>query len=388
MIKRTLGKKITNLAKKLPIIVVTGPRQSGKTTLLKHLFPSFTYVSLEDPDMRLFAKDDPRGFLDSYKPPVIFDEVQNAPDLFSYLQTISDKINKPGQFILSGSQNFLLLEKVSQSLAGRAGIVNLFPLSMSELKQSQLLSGNLEKTIFKGFYPRLWDKKIKPGDWYPSYIQTFLERDVRQIKQIVNLHLFQKFLKLCAGRTGQLLNLSSLAIDIGVKHNTIRSWLSVLEASFVIFLLQPYHGNLNKRLIKSPKLYFYDTGLVCSLLGITSKEQLTTHPLKGSLFETLIISEIQKHFYNQGVTPRHYFLQDKQAYEIDYLWQSGQKFRAVEIKSGQTVTKQYFANLAYWQKLGFITPQFSFVVYGGKALQKRRLATVLPWQKMVALFKS
>jgi len=386
MIERVLSAKITTLSKKLPILVLTGPRQSGKTTLLKSLFPGFTYVSLEDPDVRLFAQNDPRGFLATYPPPLFLDEAQHVPHLFSYIQTLSDTMGKPNQFILSGSQNFLLLEKVSQSLAGRAAILNLLPLSQEELIQIHA-APNLENILFKGFYPRIWDKKLAPGDWYPSFIQTYLERDVRQIKEITNLSLFQKFLKLCAGRIGQILNLSSFANDLGITHNTIRSWLSVLEASFIIFLLPPYYGNLGKRLIKSPKLYFYDVGLACSLLGIESAKQILTHPLKGALFENLIIAELQKFHFHRGKIPHSFFFRDKVGHEIDYLIESPEKFLVVEIKAGQTISPDYLTNLLYWQNLVKNKPTLSYVVYAGKESQKRHSINILPWQKATKILK-
>jgi hypothetical protein len=388
MIIRQLGSKILDLSSKLPIVLVTGPRQSGKTTLLKYLFPKLTYVSLEDPDIRSFAQDDPRGFLTTYKSPVILDEVQQVPNLFSYLQTTVDNLNLPGQFILSGSQNFLLLEKASQSLAGRVGIVNLLPLTFNELEEAKLLPDNPETAMLYGFYPRIWDKKLTPADWYPSYIQTYLERDIRQIKEITNLSLFQKFLRLCAGRTGQILNLSSLGVDLGISHNTVRSWLSVLEASFIIFLLKPYFANINKRLIKTPKLYFFDIGLACSLLSINTPDQITTHPLKGALFETLIASEIQKIWFHQGSFPQHYFLQDKQGHEIDYLAQSEKGLTAIEIKSGQTVSSQYFSNLTYWQKTNLISKEQSFVIFAGKQNHRYQQNQVIPWNKTSHIFSS
>jgi uncharacterized protein len=387
MIPRTLAGKIQELSAKLPIISLTGPRQSGKTTLLKNLFPKFKYVSLEDPDRRILAQDDPRGFLSTFAPPVIIDEAQQVPELFSYIQTLSDNLNKPGQFILSGSQNFLLLEKISQSLAGRTAVLNLLPLGINELQKAKLLPDHIDTLLFRGCYPRVWDKNLEPQDWYPSYIQTYLEKDIRQIKEITNLSLFQKFLGLCAGRVGQILNLSSLAIDAGVTHNTIRSWISLLEASFIIFLLKPYYGNFNKRLIKSPKIYFYDTGLACSLLGIQSENQIATHPLRGSLFENFIVSQLRTYQYHHGQIPRDYFFRDKQGKEVDYLCQTPEKMLSIEIKAGQTVTSQYFSNLEYWQNLSGSSPKNSFVIFAGDEKQTRKQATIVPWKNALEIIE-
>src|SRR3989344_5658808 len=310
MIKRALEVKIRSLFKELPLVVVTGPRQSGKTTLIKKIFPKLKYVSLEDPNSRVFALKDPRRFLETYEPPAIIDEAQRVPEIFSYLQTVTDNNNRSGQYLISGSQNLLLMEKISQSLAGRVGLLTLLPLSLTEIEK-EISKSRLNSVLLRGFYPRVLAKKIHPNDWYPNYIQTYLERDVRQLKNISDLNLFHRFLSLCAGRTGQILNLSSLAADCGVTHNTIQSWLSVLEAGYIIFKLPPYYRNLNKRLVKSPKLYFYDTGLVCSLLGIETVEQLVNYPLRGAIFETMVISELVKAETNQGRRPGANFLSDK-----------------------------------------------------------------------------
>lgn len=386
MIKRELGYKIKSLLKSFPIVAVIGPRQSGKTTLLKNLFPKRNYVSLEDLDNRNFAEQDPRGFLDTYKPPVIFDELQKAPKLFSYLQTSVDKIGKVGQYLLSGSQNFLLMEKISQSLAGRVGILTLLPLSIKELKESRHNKNNIEETMFTGFYPRIFDKKIKPYDWYSNYVQTYLERDIRQIKNISDLSLFQRFLKLCAGRTGQLLNLSSLGNDCGVSHNTVRSWISILETSYIIYLLQPYHKNYNKRLIKSPKLYFYDIGLACSLLGIENKEQLVTHPLRGSLFETMVISELIKYRFNKGQKSNSYFFRDKSGHEVDLLIDTDKLTLACEIKSGKTISEDFFTNLDYWQMIAKAKNAKSLIIYGGDKKQQRLNASIIGWQEVNEIY--
>lgn len=269
MISRLLQKKLEALAQKLPVVAILGPRQSGKTTLSRMVFGNYAYVSLENLDSRTFAQEDPRSFLDTYaKEGVIFDEIQHVPLLLSYIQTWVDEWQKPGQFILTGSQNFLINEAITQTLAGRIAILNLLPLSVDELAAANLLPAQSEECMFLGGYPRIYAKEIAPEDWYPNYIQTYIERDVRQVKNVHDLAVFQRFLKLCAGRIGQLINFSSLANDCDVSLSTVKSWLSLLEQSFIIFLLRPHHANFSKRLVKTPKLYFVDTGLACTLLEI------------------------------------------------------------------------------------------------------------------------
>jgi predicted AAA+ superfamily ATPase len=316
MIPRETAAIIIKLRKQFPVITLTGPRQSGKTTLLRSIYNDIPYISLEDIDIRNTAINDPRGFLNNFPKGAVLDEVQRTPELFSYIQGIVDE-NKEIHFVLSGSQNFLLLENISQSLAGRAAILKLLPFSMSELQNEGLIPDSYEQLIFKGMYPGIYDRDIEPGFFYPSYISTYIERDVRQIKNIENLNSFSNFLQLCAGRTGQIVNLNSLATDAGISPNTAKSWLSILEASYIIFFLQPYYKNYNKRIIKSPKLYFYDTGLVCSLLGISSADQVKTYHSKGALFENLIITELMKSRLHHGVNPRFYFWQNKTKQEID-----------------------------------------------------------------------
>lgn len=380
MIYRQLTNKIKEYSKSYPVVALIGPRQSGKTTLLKNIFSKIYYVSLEDLDARLFAEKDPRGFLDTYKAPVIFDEIQKAPKLFSYIQTAVDKTNKAGQYILSGSQNFNLVEKITQSLAGRVGILTLLPLSVDEINKKKLSINNVNSAIFSGFYPRIWDKKINSSDWYSNYIQTYIERDVRQIKNISDLSLFRKFVKLCAGRSGQILNMSLLGADCGVNHNTIRSWLSILETSYIIYFLNPYYKNFNKRLIKSSKIYFYDTGLMCSLLGIENENQIITHPLRGALFETFIVGEFVKKYFNQGKKFSGFYISEKNGHEVDLFFEKNDEFMAIEIKSGATFSDNYFDNIKYWQKNIDLKPQNSYVIYGGIENQKRTIAQVLSWK--------
>jgi len=379
MINRTLTEKLKYMVSKFPAVAVTGPRQSGKTTLLKMTFPEMTYVSLENPDRRAFAIDDPRSFLKTYNNNVIFDEVQRVPKLFSYLQEEID--NKKGKFILSGSQNFLLHQQISQSLAGRVAILKLLPFSFEELKNSDIIYDNYEDYIFNGFYPRIYDLQLNPSDWYPNYIQTYLEKDVRNIKNIKDLHKFQSFLKLVAGRVGQIINFNSLANDLALTIPTIKDWLSILEASYIIYLLKPHHKNHNKRVIKMPKLYFYDTGLAASLLGIEFKEQISTHYLKGALFENLIISEMIKSRFNHGKESNLYFWRDKTGHELDIIAEYLNELHTFELKSSKTITPSFFKGIKYYDKISK-TINKSYLIYGGEQKEIRGNTTVIPWSKL------
>ena len=381
MIKRIIQDKIKQLAEKFPVISVTGPRQSGKTTLIKSMFPDLLYESLEDPDTRLFALSDPRKFLGNGKK-MIIDEIQLDPELFSYIQSSTDKSGLSGQYIISGSQSFLLNQHISQSLAGRVAIFNLMPLSLLELREHGYGVADYEKLIYQGFYPRLYDKNINPSDFYPNYIQTYLERDVRQIQNIHDLTLFIRFLKLCAGRIGQLLNLNSLANDCGVSPNTAKSWISVLEASFVIFLLQPHFKNFNKRLVKMPKLYFIDTGLASSLLDIESENQLSTHYLRGALFENFIISEFIKTRFNNGLRSNCYFWRDNKGIEIECIIENGNLITPVEIKSGNTFNQDFFKNLNYWNRISGNTNKNTYVIYGGDSSRETKDGKLLTWNDL------
>lgn len=380
LIERKLAAKVKYMGKKFPIVSLTGPRQSGKTTLLKNVFSSMPYVSLEDPDMRLFAENDPRAFLSQYQKGVIIDEAQHVPHLFSYIQTISDSRNKTAQFVLSGSQNFLLNQKISQSLAGRAGILKLLPLSIEELKSAGQLKTDAFAHIHQGFYPRLFDKKIDEGLFYSSYVNSYLSRDVRGLVNVGDLSTFHKFLQLCAGRIGQLLNLSSLANDAGVSVNTIKSWLSVLEAGYIIFQVQPHHKNFRKRLVKTPKLYFWDTGLACYLLSIRDKKDLQNHFLKGGLFENFVMAEIGKYYFNEGIQPSLYFWRDKTGHELDAIIETGKTREVVEIKSSSTVNPDSFKGLKYWNELSGHTDLN--LIYTGKTKHKTQGINVLPWQNI------
>lgn len=380
MVTRLIEKKLIEMAKKFPVVAVTGPRQSGKTTLCKKIFNKHTYISLENPDIREYAETDPRGFLETYNGKVILDEVQLVPKLFSYIQGIVDQENIPGQYILTGSQNFLLLEKINQSLAGRVYIYHLLPFSSNELKSKYTTS--LLSNIFKGGYPRIYDKSIAPMDFFPSYVQTYLERDVRNTLNIKNLSLFTAFLKICAGRVGQLFNSSTIGNELGINHKTVKSWLTILEASFVIYRLQPWHKNFNKRIIKSPKIYFYDTGLACYLLGIKKEEEVNIHFAKGALFENYIIAEHIKNTWNKGHVLSSYFWRNSAGNEIDLLIESGNDVKIVEIKSAKTLKNSFFKGLNYFENLAQNHSIQKYIVYGGSDARNQFNTNLLPWNKI------
>ena len=379
MIPRTAEKELVRLACQFKAIAVIGPRQSGKTTLTRHAFREKPYSSLENPDTRRFALEDPRGFLDQFPDGAVLDEVQRAPEIFSYLQQNLDEDRRTGKFILTGSNNFLLQENISQSLSGRIAYLILLPFSYSEIGAGQ--GNDMTEMLFKGLYPPLFDQPLEPEKWYSNYIRTYIERDVRQLKNITDLVMFDRFLRLCAGRTGQLLNMNSLAIETGVDGKTVSAWISVLESSFIVFRLQPHHKNFNKRVVKMPKLYFYDSGLLCSLLGIRETAQLLYHPLYGSIFENFIVSEVIKYRYNRGEYRPIYFWRDSLGHEIDMVIENTDHLYPVEIKSGKTITPEYFKNLHYWQKLAG-KPRGT-VIYGGEEVQRRSDGIeVLPWYQM------
>lgn len=385
MIKRILGEQIRKMASKMQIISITGPRQSGKTTLARQCFPEYDYMNLESPDIFATAKSDPRLFLSQHKKGLIIDEAQLFPELFSYLQTISDKNDKPGQFILTGSQNFLMSEKISQSLAGRVFITHLLPFSLEELKIASLISDNYFQSIFKGFYPRIYDKEISPPSFYPSCIQTYTERDVRQIINVSNLGAFQRFMRLVAGRTGQLINYSSTANESGHDMKTIKSWFNILEASFVIFFLQPHHKNYSKRIMKTPKLYFYDTGLACSLLGIKNEDEVNLYWAKGALFENMMIADIMKNYLNQGQVPSLFFWRDNTGNELDCLIEQALGIKCIEFKSSTTLQSEFFKGLNYYKNLSNIKEKDLYLVYGGNKNIRRKEASVLSWKNTVDL---
>ena len=365
MIDRTLQASLEHLVTKYPVITLTGPRQSGKSTLLRHAFPDYQYVSLEDLDMREFATNDPRGFLATYPRHVILDEVQRVPSLMSYIQTHVDKADETGMFLLAGSHNFLLMESVNQSLAGRTAILKLLPFSRTEMQNGGVLPTTINQQIYYGAYPRLYDKGLKPDEFYPYYIQTYIERDVRALKNIGDLSRFTRFIKLCAGRIGQLLNLSSLAVECGISVPTATSWLSVLEASYICYLLRPDWNNFAKRLVKSPKLYFYDTGLACSLLDIKSPEQLDLHFSRGALFENMVINEFIKKAWNRGQETDLRFWRDSQGNEVDLLVYDEGKPSAYEIKSGETFQPSFFKGLSKWAAITGADSDSLHVIYSG-----------------------
>jgi len=361
-----------------PIIYLGGPRQSGKTTLLQRLFPQLPYVSLEDPDTQILATDDPRRFLHSFSGGAIFDEAQRVPALFSYLQTKVDA-DKSVQFILSGSQNFLLMEKISQSLAGRVGILNLLPLSYQEI-QATGSTIELDALAWRGGYPALYNSTVPPEVFFNNYLQTYLERDVRSLKNVGDLTVFTRFMRLCAGRIGQPLNMSNLATDTGVSVNTVKAWLSVLEASYMIFLLPPYHKNFNKRLTKSPKMFFFDTGLVCHLLGVSASHQLGTHHYYGNIMENYLIIELYKKRINLGKRPVFWFWQDQKNNEVDLLIEEDGQTKAVEIKSSQTFNTRLLSGLKTWQHLSGSASEDQFLVYAGQQRMELEVGQLLPWQ--------
>jgi predicted AAA+ superfamily ATPase len=382
LIKRDAEKTLKHLTSKFPVIAVVGPRQSGKTTLVKKVFPKRRYVSLETPDIRSFALNDPRAFLKTYRQGSIIDEIQRVPDLLSYIQTIVDEKDAPGGYIITGSQNFLLHEKISQTLAGRVALLTLLPLSLSELQETRYKMKKSWDYIIKGFYPRVYSKNIAPGEWFSNYIQTYIERDIRLLKNITDIDTFQRFIKLCAGRTGQILNYSSLANDCGISHNTARAWLSILETSYIIFKVQPYYKNFNKRIIKMPKIYFYDTGILSFLLGIKNAHQIELHYLKGALFETFVIAEIYKFYLNKGFHPDLYYWHDKTGHEIDLIIEQGNKTFAIEIKSAETIVGDFFTGIKYWNSISHNFSKNNFIIYNGNTEQERDNIKIINWQNL------
>lgn len=382
MIERTLTNRLLELLQYYPIVTLTGPRQSGKSTLLRHALPQYQYVSLEDPDMRLFATEDPRGFLSTYPDRTIIDEAQQVPHLFSYIQTHTDKAGKEGMYVLAGSHNFLLMESISQTLAGRTAILKLLPFSHQELKQGDILPEAIDQEIFQGGYPRLYDKQLKASDYYSFYVQTYVERDVRTLKNVGDLSKFIRFIKLCAGRIGQLLNLSSLANECGMAVSTASNWISILEASYICYLLKPDYNNFAKRLVKTPKLYFYDTGLACALLDIRSAEQVATHFLRGGLFENLVINEFIKRNYHRGIEPELTFWRDSSGNEVDLLQYEAGKPHAYEIKSGATYSPDYFKGLTRWAKLAQVSTENLALIYAGDISMVTQQGFVTAWKEM------
>jgi predicted AAA+ superfamily ATPase len=381
VIERIAKIKLVQLAKTFKAVAVIGPRQSGKTTLVKTTFPNKKYISLENPDDRNFALEDPKGFLQNIPNGAILDEIQRVPQLFSYLQEILDNTTKKGLFILTGSNNFLLQENISQTLAGRISYLTLLPFSVSELKKTNTINFSDNEWLLNGFYPPIYDQEIKPTDWYPNYIRTYIERDVRQIKNINDLGVFEKFIKILAGRTGQELNLNSICVEVGVDTKTIKSWIGILESSFVIYLLKSHHKNFNKTIVKRPKIYFYDVGLVCSLLGIKKISHLENNPFRGAIFETMVVSELIKQYTNKGIAPPLYYWRDKTGHEIDIIIDDYDSLVPVEIKSGQTITSNWFKNLKYWTNLS--KEEKAYILYAGEQKQTRSNSiTIVNWKNI------
>ena len=381
MVDRDIEPRLKLLARQFPAIVLTGPRQSGKSTLCKKVFAHLPYATLESPDVRAFSLEDPRGFLKQFPQGAILDEIQNNQQLTSYLQEIIDQEPAPGRWILTGSHNFSVMESTSQSLAGRSAVVHLLPLSRHEVVEFSHHPKTLNETLVAGGYPRIFDCELRPADWLASYVATYLERDVRSISNIGDLVTFQRFAQLSAGRISQLLSLSSLASDCGVSQPTAKAWASVLETRFIVFRLPSYHGNVSKRLIKMPKLHFYDTGLACWLLGIRNTTQLDVHPLRGAIFESWVVSEIIKQRNNRGESNGVYFFRDRAGLESDMLVQGSKTLKLVEVKAGQTISSDWAANSQRIMEMFARTKQrvSCVVVYGGTQRQERNGVTYLPW---------
>jgi len=376
---RTIKKEMDVYAKKYPILVLTGPRQSGKTTFLKTQFSDYQYVNLENIDNRNFALNDPNGFLKAYNQFVIFDEVQRVPELFSYLQTKVDEDKIMGQYILSGSQNFHLMQSITQSLAGRVALFKLLPFDFAEMKATNWLNEDYAVNLQKGFYPAIYDRAIPSKVFYSNYVQTYVERDLSELIHVKDLKLFRNFISLCAARVGQLLNLNSLANECGISQPTAKSWISVLETSYIIYQLQPYHSNFNKRITKSAKLYFYDTGLLCFLLKINDADSLKLSSHKGSLFENYVINEYMKQNYHQNLIRDFWFWRDAVGHEIDLIWQKSELLNLVEIKASETIMPDMFKGLDYFEKLKPELVESKSVIHTGLFNQKRTAGDVIGW---------
>lgn len=384
-IRRNIETRLRKLARSFPVLTVTGPRQAGKTTACRRAFPNLAYVSLEDPDSRDFALADPRGFLGEYSRGAIFDEAQRAPQLLSYIQTEVDDRPAPGRFVLTGSADFALLQSVTQSLAGRTATVSLLPLTLDEVRRFDSSPNTLMETLWMGSYPALFDRQPDPVDWYGSYVTAYVERDVRQLINVGDLVTFQTFIRLCAGRTAQLLNLSALASDCGVSHNTVRAWISVLEASYLVKRIPAFHANVTSRLVKAPKLHFLDSGLACFLLGVRNADQLVSHPSRGAIFESWTLSEILKSRLNSGTQGGLSHLRTRKGDEIDLVVERSSGLAAVESKSGATISSDFFAGFETAREL-LLAPGRGeadcLLVYGGGRTQSRSSGTAVPWSKV------
>lgn len=377
MIKRDITPCLVRLFKQYPFVTVTGPRQSGKTTLCRETFPDLKYVNLEDINQREFAHSDPVNFLSRLEGGAILDEFQRVPELLSYLQVLADEKRENSLFVLTGSENLVLSQSVSQSLAGRTALLYLLPFSLPELQRTGA-SNSIDHILYSGFYPRIHDQNLDPQQMLGDYLEVYVERDVRRIAEIRNLSAFRSFVRLCAGRIGQVVNVASLGADAGVSHTTAQQWLTLLEASYILFRLPPFHANIRKRLVKSPKLYFYDVGLARYLLGIERPEHIATHSSRGALFENAVVVEMLKYRFNQGRRFNPYFFRDSRGLECDLLFETGNGLGAIEIKSGATIASDYFDSL---NRIAELIPRVltKAVVYGGTDRQSRRAGEVVPF---------
>jgi predicted AAA+ superfamily ATPase len=385
MIRRQASALLVQMSRGFPVVALTGPRQSGKTTLARQAFPDKPYFSLEDPEIRQRLAADPRQFFAILPDGAVLDEVQRCPEVFSYLQGVVDERERMGEFVITGSQQFGLLDNITQSLAGRVGLLQLLPLSLAELTATGMNARTLEQTVWMGGYPALFDQRRQleqPAQWLSAYASTYIERDVRQLLEVSKLSLFQRFVLMCAARTGQLLNLSALAADCGISHTTARSWMTVLEASYVVYLLQPYHQNFGKRLVKIPKLYFLDTGLLCHLLRIDSPQTLATHALRGAIFESWVVSETLKHRFNQALPADIYFWRDIHGVEVDLVFEHAGKLHAVEIKSGATFTTDWVPACQRWQRYAGAVAADPVLVYGGQDSYSVQGVQVRAWHTL------
>ena len=382
MVTREAESLARTLAREFKIVAIVGPRQSGKTTLAKAVFEAKPYASLEDPDLLRFAQEDPRRFLGQYPGGAVIDEAQRCPELFSYLQGVVDRRRDAGQFVLTGSQHFGLVQRITQSLAGRVGFVNLLPFSAPELLAGGWLPASLDAALLLGGYPPVFDMPASPERWYSAYLNTYVERDVRQLRNVQDLPTFQRVLRLCAGTVGQLADLTRIGNDAGVDQKTVRAWLGVLEASFILFRLQPHHRNFRKRLVRTPKLYFYDVGVAARLIGIESAEQISTHPLRGALFENWVITEFLKRRWNAGRESNLFFWRSHGGLEVDLVLEQGQMLAPVEIKSGATVSPDWLRPLRRWHELAGAAAGRPVIVYGGDQAQQRSDADIVPWRQL------